>query len=246
METVNINDVLIENRMRKDLGDIDQLSKSISENGLIQPIVLTTIQENDLTHIKLVAGHRRCEALKKLGITELEHNVHFMWREDLATDEYRRNAVELEENLRRKNMTWSEEVLGKQRLLEVYQKIYGAPTGGRPTGAVGSRNYIDPKNTGFGVNKLAELLNESAATTSKDLEMAALVTNIPILAKEQSREAARGRLALALKIQSGTNAVHIAKPLIYKILVECESEAHQIALLTQLRGAGLKCSPIVA
>jgi ParB-like nuclease domain len=243
---LHIDEVIVENRMRKELGDIDQLAASIKENGLIQPIVLTQIQENDLTHIKLIAGHRRYEALKKLGITELEHNVHFWWREDLADDEYRRNAVELEENLRRKNMTWSEEVLGKQRLLVIYQKIHGAPTGGRPTGAVSSRNYIDPKNTGFGVRKLAELLNESAATTSQDLEMAALVTNIPILAKEPSREAAKGRLALALKIQSGQNTPHIAKPLVYKILVECESEAHQIALLTQLRGAGLTCSPIVA
>lgn len=246
METVNINDVLIENRMRKDLGDIDQLSKSIAENGLIQPIVLTQSQENDLTHIKLVVGHRRCEALRKLGVTELEHGVHFLWRGDLESDEYRRNAVELEENLRRKQMSWSEEVLGKQRLLEVYQRIYGAPTAGRPTGAVNSRNYIDPKNTGFGVRKLAELLNENVATTSQDLEMAALVTNIPILAKESSREAAKGRLALAIKIKQGLAGPAVAKPLIYKILVECESEQHQIALLTQFRGAGLKCSPIVA
>lgn len=246
MDIININDVVIENRMRRDLGDIEQLSKSISENGLIQPIVLTAVYEEDLEHIMLVAGHRRLEAMRKLGITELVHNTHFLWRDDLRTDEYRRNAVELEENLRRKQMTWSEEVLGKQRLLVIYQKIYGAPTGGRPTGAVNSRNYIDPKNTGFGVRKLAELLNENVATTSQDLEMAALVSQIPTLAKEQSREAAKGKLALALKIQAGTNASHIAKPLIYKILVECESEQHQIALLTQFRGAGLKCQPIVA
>ncbi len=112
METVNINEVLVENRMRRDLGDIDQLSKSISENGLIQPIVLTSFQENDLMIIKLVAGHRRYEALKKLGITTLVHAEHFLWRDDLATDEYRRNAVELEENLRRKQMNWAEEVQG--------------------------------------------------------------------------------------------------------------------------------------
>jgi ParB-like nuclease domain len=247
METVNINDILIENRMRKDLGDVDQLSKSIQENGLIQPIVLTgQYRDFDGDKITLVAGHRRCEALKKLGFTELQHGVHFLWRNDLINDEYRRNAVELEENLRRKNMTWSEEVLGKQRLLAVYQKIYGPPTGGRPTGAVASRSYIDPKNTGFGVRKLAELLNESPATTSQDLEMAALVTNIPILAKELSREAARGRLALALKIQNNQNTPSVAKPLMYKILVECDSEQHQISLLTQFRGDGLKCSPIVA
>lgn len=243
---MHVDEVMVENRLRKDMGDIAQLAASIKENGLIQPIVLLRIQENDLEHYKLIAGHRRLQALKHLGVTELNHVEHYIFREELLTDEYRRTAIELEENLRRKSMSWAEEVLGKQRLLETYQKIYGAPTQGRPPGAVDSRNYVDPKQTGFGVRKLAELLNESVSTTSQDLEMAALVTKIPILAKETSREAAKGRLALALKIQAGTAGPHVAKPLVYKILIECESEQHQIALLTQFRGAGLKCQAIVA
>jgi len=242
LETVDINEVLIENRMRKDLGDIEQLSKSISENGLIQPIVLTSFQENDLTIIKLVAGHRRYEALKKLGIATLVHAEHFLWRDDLATDEYRRNAVELEENLRRKQMNWSEEVLGKQRLLEVYQRIYGAPIPGQPSRTV--QQGLKP--AGFGVRKLSELLNEAVGSTSQDLQMAALIEKIPSLKNEPSREAARRKLELALKIQAGTHSVHMAKPLAYKILVECESEAQQIVLLTQFRSAGLKCQAIVA
>ena len=242
METVNVNDVLVENRMRRELGDIEQLSKSITDNGLIQPIVLTSSPENDLTIIKLVAGHRRFEALKKLGITELEHGVHFLWRVDLADDEYRRTAVELEENIRRKQMTWSEEVLGKQKLLEVYQRIYGAPLLGQPSRDV--QQGLKP--AGFGVRKLSELLNENVSTTSQDLEMAALVSRIPILKNEPSREAAKARLALALKIQAGLAGTHVAKPLVYKIVVECESEAHQVALLTQFRSAGLKCQAIVA
>jgi len=242
METVNINEVLVENRMRRDLGDIDQLSKSISENGLIQPIVLTSFQENDLMIIKLVAGHRRYEALKKLGITTLVHAEHFLWRDDLATDEYRRNAVELEENLRRKQMNWAEEVQGKASLLEVYQRIYGAPIPGQPSRTV--QQGLKP--AGFGVRKLSELLNEAVGSTSQDLQMAALIEKIPSLKNEPSREAARRKLELALKIQAGTHSVHMAKPLEYKILVECESEAQQIVLLTQFRSAGLKCQAIVA
>lgn len=243
METVHIDNVVVENRMRRDMGDIEQLSKSISENGLIQPLVLTPFAnlEQDAKAL-LVAGHRRLEALRKLGVTQLEHNVHFLWRDDLSTDEYRRNAVELEENLRRKQMTWSEEVLGKQRLLEVYQRIYGAPAPGQPS----KITQMGLKPAGFGVRKLSELLNENVSTTSQDLEMAALIKTIPILAKESSREAARGKLALAIKMQAGMAGPHVAKPLAYKILVECESEVHQIALLTQFRSAGLKCTAIVA
>lgn len=241
-EKILVDDILVDNRMRKDLGDIDQLSSSIKDNGLIQPIILTSIQENDLTHVKLVAGHRRFEALKKLGITELEHGVHFLWRYDLADDEYRRTAVELEENIRRKAMTWSEEVLGKQKLLEVYQRMYGAPIPGQPSRTV--QQGLKP--AGFGVRKLAELLNENVSTTSQDLEMAALVDKIPILKNEPSREAARRRLELALKIQAGKASLHTAKPLVYKILIECESEVHQVTLLMQFRTAGLKCQAIVS
>lgn len=243
LEIVNINNVIIENRMRKDMGDIEQLSRSISENGLINPITLSPYAnlERDVKAL-LVAGHRRYEALKKLGITQLEHGIHFLWRDDLSTDEYRRNAVELEENVRRKQMNWSEEVLGKQRLLEIYQRIHGVPVLGQPTRSI--QQGLKP--AGFSIKKLSEILNESQATTSQDLEMAALVSRLPILAKEPTREAAKARLVLALKIQAGQQATHVAKPLIYKILVECESEAHQIALLQQFRTAGLKCQVIVA
>src|SRR5271155_3830973 len=225
---MNINEIVIPPRLRKEMGDIDQLAASIKDNGLIQPIVL--VKELELmagvdelleTAIILIAGHRRLQALIKLGINELEYGVHFIWRDDLAKDEYRKTAVELEENLRRKNMTWSEEVAGKQRLLETYQRIYGAPVPGQPTRSV--QQGLKPG--GFGVRTLAKLLNENVATTSQDLEMAALITQLPILKNEPSREAAKRRLELALKIQRNQGLPNIAKPLQYKILVECDNEA---------------------
>lgn len=239
---MHIDEIIIENRMRKDLGDIAQLAASIKENGLIQPVLLTSVAENDLTHYKLVAGHRRLEALRSLGVTELNHAEHYLFREELRDDEYRRSAIELEENIRRKSMTWSEEVLGKQKLLEVYQRIYGAPLPGQPSKVT----QVGLKPAGFSARTLSKMLNESVGQTSEDLQMAALVTQIPSLKNEPSREAATRKLKLALMIQAGKQGVHMAKPLIYKILVECDSEAHQIALLGQFRTAGLKCQPIVA
>lgn len=246
METVKIYDVQISRRMRRELGDIEQLSKSISDNGLINPITLAPgpVSFDDIVseHPLLVAGQRRLEALKKLGIVDLEHGIHFLWRDDLSDDEYRRTAVELEENIRRKAMTWHEEVLGKQKLLEVYQRIYGAPVPGQPTRSV--QQGLKP--AGFGVRKLAELLNEDPAQTSRDLDLAALVTKLPILKNESSREDAKRKLVLAVAIQSGKAGPHVAKPLVYKILVECDSEQHQGVLLAQFRTAGLKCQAIVS
>jgi len=103
-------------------------------------------------------------------------------------------------------MTWHEEILGKQRLLETYQRLYGAPSGGAPTKAVS----LGMRPAGFGVRKLAELLNEDPAQTSRDLDMAALVTKIPILKNEPDRESAKRKLVLAIAIQGGKLAAHVA------------------------------------
>jgi ParB-like nuclease domain len=239
LNIIPVQDVAVSERMRRDLGDVDALAKSISENGLISPITLTM---SDDGRISLVAGERRFTALKKLGITELIENEHFKWRIDVANDEYRRTAIELEENIRRKALTWSEEVIGKQKLLEIYQKIYGPPA----PGGISRQERIGLKPLGFGVRKLSELLGESATNTSEDLELAALVTKLPILAQEPSKEAARRKLDLAMKIVGGNLTPRVATPLVYKILITCDSEIHQAALLAQFRAVGLTCQAIVS
>lgn len=237
-QTVLVQDISVNGRMRKDLGDVDTLAKSIDENGLISPITLT--EENG--KVILVAGERRLTALKKLGVTELIEGEHFKWRADIANDQYRKTAIELEENIRRKQLSWSEEVIGKQKLLEIYQNIYGAPS----AGAVTRQERLGLRPQGFGVRKLSELLGESATNTSEDLELAALVTKLPALASEPSKEAARRKLDLALKIAGGTFSPRVAAPLVYKIIITCQSEEHQQLLLTQFRSVGLDCKPIVA
>jgi ParB-like nuclease family protein len=237
-EIVEVANVVVKTRMRKDLGDIEGLSKSIQENGLINPIVLTL--EPDGVH--LIAGERRFTALKRLGITELLENEHFKWRDDVAGDEYAKTAIELEENIRRKALSWAEEVIGKQRLLEYYERKYGPPSGGAPSRA--ESKGLKPQ--GFGVRKLSEMLGESATQTSQDLELAALITKIPLLQQEPSKDAARRKLDLAMKIATGNNTVRVAAPLTFKILITCTDENHQRILMAVLKGMGLSCQPLVA
>lgn len=238
MDVVKVDEVQVQTRMRKDLGDIDGLAKSITENGIICPIVLTL--EGDVP--VLIAGERRFTALKKLGVSELLENEHFKWRDDVANDTYAKTAIELEENIRRKSLNWSEEIIGKQRLLEYYERKYGPPSGGAPSRA--ESKGLKPQ--GFGVRKLSEMLGESATQTSEDLQLAALITKIPLLQQEPSKEAARRKLDLAMKIATGNNTPRVVAPLIYKILITCESEGHQRILMEQLVGIGLKCQAIVA
>ncbi len=91
---IAINEIEIPERFRKDIGDLTDLIKSISEIGLLHPVV---INENN----QLVAGQRRLLACKKLG-----------WQEIPATLIDLDNLVrgEHDENTIRKDFTPSEAV----------------------------------------------------------------------------------------------------------------------------------------
>ena len=93
-----INEILVENRQRQDLGDIPSLAASLTRYGLIQPIVIT--QEK-----RLIAGGRRLAAAQSLSWTHID----VVYKETLSEDEL--HELELEENVRRKDMHWTERVL---------------------------------------------------------------------------------------------------------------------------------------
>ncbi len=186
VETINIDDIIVGTRARKDMGNVDGMVSSIKEFGLIQPIILNEVRENDLTHTTLVVGGRRLAALRRLGITELIHGTHFLWRYE--EDNLRLKSIELEENLKRKDMTWDEVIAAKAKLLEIMQQIHGvqAAQGGRPTARESAAGTTD----GFGVRKLAAMLGESAATTSSDLQLASMLKVMPHLTRCENKSAA--------------------------------------------------------
>ena len=77
------------------MGDLAGLAKSIERYGLLHPIVIDD-------HRHLVAGMRRIEACKRLGWTEIEATRHG----DLTPAD--RDRMELEENIKRKDLTTAE------------------------------------------------------------------------------------------------------------------------------------------
>ena len=84
-----------EGRQRKHLNGIEILADSIKRLGLIHPIVVT----RDLT---LVAGERRLAACKQLGWG----NITCQYTDEL--DDLSLRAIELEENIKRTELTWQE------------------------------------------------------------------------------------------------------------------------------------------
>ena len=93
-EIVKIEEIKIGNRFRKDLGELEELKKSIQEIGLLHPVV---IDENN----NLVAGLRRIRAFKELGYDEIPVNQIDI--KDILQGEY-------DENIIRQNFTQSEAV----------------------------------------------------------------------------------------------------------------------------------------
>lgn len=91
------------NRQRKKLTGIEELADSIARLGLIHPIVID--QEG-----VLVAGERRLTACTALGWD----NITVQFAEDL--DDYTLQCIELEENVKRSDLTWQDEVEAVARL----------------------------------------------------------------------------------------------------------------------------------
>ena len=55
-----IDSIVVRERFRKDMGDLEALARSIAEIGLLQPIIITPDGQ-------LVVGERRLRACKLLG-----------------------------------------------------------------------------------------------------------------------------------------------------------------------------------
>lgn len=94
---IDIEKVKVGDRIRKDMGDLKELSDDIAKNGLINPPVVTP-------DFELIAGERRLEAMKKLGYKQVE--VRIMKVEDA---EHKLN-LEINENENRKDFNKSERI----------------------------------------------------------------------------------------------------------------------------------------
>lgn len=113
---IQIEDIKIPDRVRKDVGNIDSLAESLKRSGQITPISVT----HDMT---LVAGFRRVTAAKQLEWKTIEANVVE------GADEARLLEIELEENVYRKDFTPEELLAGYKRLEKLRHPTVGRRIG---------------------------------------------------------------------------------------------------------------------
>lgn len=164
MSKVKVDDVKVKDeRFRDEYGEIEELAVSIQRYGLLHPIVV----DGDLN---LIAGERRLKAHKLLGLVEIEVKSV----KDASTLEKR--EMEIEENLRRKDFTWTEEVRAKNEVDRIKRELYGSAVKGH--------------GGGWSIRDTADSLGDSIGTVSRDLRLAKALEEFPELVKEKTKEGA--------------------------------------------------------
>ena len=100
---IKINDIIVKNRVRKEIGSLDLLMDSMNKYGQLHPIVLNS-------KLQLIAGNRRLEAAKCLGwqtidavIIDVKSKVELL-------------EIEIEENVQRKDFS-------EDDIVEAYKKL---------------------------------------------------------------------------------------------------------------------------
>lgn len=95
---------------RKDLGDLEELTASIKENGILQN--LTVVPDLEKCKYLVVIGNRRFEAAKAAGLVELPCVISDM-------DHRQQIATMLEENMQRSDLTLYEQAQGFQMMMDL-------------------------------------------------------------------------------------------------------------------------------
>jgi len=109
MKVIPFSQIILGERFREDLGNIEELAASIKEKGLIQPISVNS-------SYVLQAGGRRYHACKALGLEKIPVVI----RE--GNDELDTREVELVENIHRKDMGWQERAKLTARIHALYKE----------------------------------------------------------------------------------------------------------------------------
>jgi len=191
MPTIEVDKVIVTERFREDLGDLESLKESVKRLGFLHPIGVTA--DN-----RLVYGRRRLEVAKQLGLRRIPCVI-------VHLGEFEQKVAELEENLRRKNLSWVEEVKAKAELDRFLREIHGEQKPGRPKNSLDSNELWD-------YDKTADLLGESRPLVSQDIQLARLMEQRPELADLPTKSAAKKQMYIILRGEERNPFEESSKP----------------------------------
>ena len=165
---------------RKDVGDIEELAKSIRKNGIMQNLTVVPA-DDDLEEFMVLIGHRRLAAAKAAGLCK----VPCVIAEGLTREE--QLAIMLEENMQRNDLTVLEQAESFQMMIDLGNTI---------------ESLTD--KTGFSEStirhrlKIAELDSEMLRKREEDPDLQLSLTDLYELEKIKSLETRNSVLGAAI------------------------------------------------
>ncbi|MCP4392843.1 MAG: ParB N-terminal domain-containing protein [Alphaproteobacteria bacterium] len=183
LKSIPITEIHDDKRLRRDYGnkeEWEEFKKDIEQHGLYSAISVTPI-ERDVFSYRLLAGGRRLRACAELGYEEINATI-FTGK----IDKHDMMIIELNENLKRKNLNMEEEAKGKLLLLETMQSKYGL-----------KKNKRDKK--GISQLDIANMIGESAVNFRRDINLAQAIKAVPSLTKAKNKNEAMKILKKGLK-----------------------------------------------
>lgn len=173
LREIPLHEILIEGRIREDLGDIKDLAENFKQKGIIQPIAVMELatEETNGHRYRLLAGGRRCAAALEAQIKSIPANIY-----PSTLTELDKKEIELWENLYRKDMTWQEECKIKKEIHELKVSQYGQ--------AVKS-------SEGWSMTDTSDLLRESKSLLIEDVNLAGAMEIIPQLTECKNKNEAK-------------------------------------------------------
>ena len=190
-QTLPINEIKVEDRQRKDLGDLSGLADSLQRIGLIQPVIVNKDR-------RLVAGGRRVAAANQLGWT----HIPVAYRETLSEAEL--HELELEENKNRKDFTWQEECLLIEKIHNA--KVSSAALNSHPWGLRASATLfsIDIATISYTLRLAKEIRIDSEGPVAK----AENPTEAWKVVMRREQDAANAELAARQSVQTASAMEH--------------------------------------
>ncbi len=195
------------NQPRQDLGELADLALSIREHGVIQPLI---VEAGDGGRYRLLAGERRLAACRSLGLETAPCLIR-------TVAEHSRLALQLIENLHRKDLHPLEEARAFQRLRDEF-KLTQRDLAQRLGKSVSSINET-LRLLDLSPEVMANVRTSEHATKSVLLEIA----KEPDAARQQElwTQAQAGQLTVRkLKTEKRGKSPAVERPMVWKVTLD--------------------------
>jgi DNA modification methylase len=187
---VNVDSIYVGDRFRKDYGNMDELIADVAANGIISPLTVCTMSDEDRIRLnttrdyRLVAGGRRINAARANNMPVIPVRIY-----PPGLDERRLRIIELAENEKRKGLEWQEQAKLTEAIHSSMVGLFGKKAD-KP-GKAGA--------DGWSGRDTAALMNRAVGAVSEDLKLAKAMTAVPELENCDTASQARQALKQAVR-----------------------------------------------